>query len=145
MNSIDTNLLLYALDATSPAHEESFAVYQRLYEEADAWVLADQTLFELYRALRNSKILERPLSHRKAVAQIEEIRTQSQTHHVAYEASLWPNVLQLLDKSARRKGVLVFDAVLAVTLQANGVTRFYTRNCKDFDAFDLFEVVDPLK
>ena len=145
MNSIDTNLLLYALDATSPAHEESYEIYRRLYEESDAWVLADQTLFELYRALRNPQILERPLSYRKAVAQVEEIRSRSQAHHVAYETGLWPKVLGLLEKSARRKGVLVCDAILAVTLHANGVTRFYTRNTKDFEAFGLFEIEDPLE
>ena len=144
MNSLDTNILLYALDRASPAHQEAFAVYRRLFTEPEAWILSDQTLFELYRALRNSRILQRPLTPRKAIEQIEEIRSKSQCMHVAYESSLWPTVIQLLENTARKKGLLVFDAVLAATLHAAGVTRFYTRNTKDFQAFGLFEVIDPI-
>jgi hypothetical protein len=40
--------------------------------------------------------------------------------------------------------MLVFDVVLAVTLKANGVKRFYTHNVKDFQTLGLFEAVDPL-
>ena len=36
------------------------------------------------------------------------------------------------------------DAVLAETLRARGVTRFYTRNVADFSGFGFFEVVNPL-
>lgn len=69
---------------------------------------------------------------------------RSHARCVAYASSQWSEVLQLLRKSEQRKGLLVFDAVLAVTLKAHGVSCFYTRNVKDFAAFDLFEVVDPL-
>jgi len=31
-----------------------------------------------------------------------------------------------------------------VTLRAHGVERFFTRNLEDFEAFGLFEVVDPI-
>jgi len=144
MDSLDTNILLYALDRASPAHEKAFAVYRRLFAEPETWILSDQTLFELYRALRNPSILKQPLTPRKAIDQIEEIRSKSQCQHVAYGTALWPTALQLLEKTSRRKGLLVFDAVLAATLHANGVTRFYTRNTKDFQAFGLFEVVDPI-
>ena len=39
--------------------------------------------------------------------------------------------------------LLVFDAVVAVTLKGAGVDTFYTRNAGDFRAFGLFEVIDP--
>lgn len=41
------------------------------------------------------------------------------------------------------RGIGVFDAILAVTLQANGITKFYTRNVKEFKRFGLFEVINP--
>jgi hypothetical protein len=34
--------------------------------------------------------------------------------------------------------------VLALTLRANGVTRFYTRNVRDFAGAGFAEVVDPV-
>lgn len=50
----------------------------------------------------------------------------------------------LLGKTQKRKGLLIFDVVLAVTLYNHGVKTFYTRNVKDFISLGLFEVVDPL-
>ncbi|MFW5686199.1 MAG: hypothetical protein ACOC0O_06045 [Spirochaetota bacterium] len=38
-----------------------------------------------------------------------------------------------------------FDLVLAVTLTANGVDEFFTRNTGDFSAYDLFVVRDPIE
>ncbi len=37
-----------------------------------------------------------------------------------------------------------FDAVLALTLRANGVTRFYTRSTRDLAGAGFAEVIDPL-
>jgi predicted nucleic acid-binding protein len=36
-----------------------------------------------------------------------------------------------------------FDAVLAVTLRSNGVTRFYTRNARAFAGAGFAEVIEP--
>ena len=44
-----------------------------------------------------------------------------------------------------RKGVLVFDAALAVTLHGRGVKTFHTRNTRDFRDFGLFDVVDRVE
>ena len=37
-----------------------------------------------------------------------------------------------------------FDLVLALTLKAQGVTEFYTRNTKDFEDLGFFIVKNPL-
>jgi len=144
VNSLDTNLLLAALDETGSRHREARELLLRMYVERNAWVLADQTLFELYRALRNAKVVERPLSAAEALSAVEDIRIRSQAAHVAYETRLWPRVLDLLRRQPERKGSMVFDVCLAVTLHAHGVERLYTRNVADFRLFGLFEVVDPL-
>lgn len=143
MNSIDTNLLVHALDSSSPLHDAALPIYERLFREREAWIIADQTLFELYRALRNPSVFERPLGASAAVRLVEQIRDQGAAAHCAYDAAHWPKVMDLLRRFPDRKGILVFDAVVAVTLHARGVKTFYTRNVKDFREFGLFEVVDP--
>jgi hypothetical protein len=50
------------------------------------------------------------------------------------------NAWRTHDFRARR----TFDVVLALTLEANGVTEFYTRNTKDFEDLGLFMAIDPL-
>ena len=37
-----------------------------------------------------------------------------------------------------------FDLVLAVTLANSGVKEFHTRNAKDFELFDFFNLGNPL-
>lgn len=143
MNSIDTNLLVHALDQSSPLYAKAFPIYERCLTERQSWLIADQTLFELFRALRNPSVFRRPLSTAQATRLIEQIRNQGAAAHCAYDARLWPCVMDLLRRFPDRKGILVFDATIAVTLHARGVKTFYTRNLQDFREFGLFEVIDP--
>ena len=143
MNSIDTNLLVHALDRSSPLHVRARSVYERLMTERESWVISDQTLFELYRALRNPSVFERPLGTEEAASLVGQIRDRGAASHYAYDPRHWPRVMDLLRRFPDRKGILVFDAVVAVTLETAGVDTFYTRNVRDFQAFNLFEVIDP--
>jgi predicted nucleic acid-binding protein len=113
-------------------------------EEPRAWIFADQVLFELYRLLRHPKVMAKPLSAKAAVAQIVWLREETGFLHCGYEESRWSGVLEALKKHRDRSGLLVHDAVLAETLRAQGVERFYTRNKADFSGFGFFEVVNPL-
>lgn len=53
----------------------------------------------------------------------------------------------LLSLLARRRVTrqYVHDVALAATMLANGVTRIYTANVKDFAPFDEIEVINPFK
>jgi predicted nucleic acid-binding protein len=144
MQSLDTNILLAAMERSNRYHAKAYPLYEALMNEPDGWILADQTLFELYRLLRNPAVVARPMSGRDAVDQIEFLRNRTRARHCAFESKDFPRVLAILRKLPQRLGILVFDAVLAVTLNSNGVTRFFTRNKVDFEAFDIFEVEDPL-
>lgn len=144
MNSGDTNLLLYAMNRGCTEH----AVARRWLESALAvpreWIFADQVLFELYRLLRHPRVMERPLPAREALAQIVWFREATGFLHCGYDESCWAGVVGALGAQEERSGLLVHDAVLAETLRAHGVTRFYTRNRADFAGFSFFEVVNPL-
>ena len=143
MNSIDTNLFVHALDRSSPLHAKARPVYERLMTERGSWVITDQTLFELYRALRNPSIFDRPLGTGEATSLVGQIRDRGAAAHCAYDARHWLRVMDLLRRFPDRKGILVFDAVVAVTLEAAGVDTFYTRNVRAFQEFGLFAVIDP--
>ena len=70
-----------------------------------AWVIADQTLFELYRALRNPSVFGRPLGAAAAVRLVEQIRDQGAAAHCAYDAGHWPKVMDVLRRFPDRKGM----------------------------------------
>lgn len=144
MNSGDTNLLLYAMNRGCAEHAAAKAWLEAALAEPREWIFSDQVLFELYRLLRHPKVMAKPLPAPEALAQIAWFREETGFLHCGYEESHWAGVLQALASQTKRSGLLVHDAVLAETLRAQGVTRFYTRNVADFSGFGFFEVVNPL-
>ncbi len=78
------------------------------------------------------------------MAQIAWFREETGFLHCGYDEARRAGVLKALSAQERSSGLLVHDAVLAGTLRAQGVTRFYTRNVTDFEGFGFFEVVNPL-
>lgn len=143
MNSLDTNILIYAVNSGCKEHAEAKRIYELMLQDATEWILSDQVLFEFYRGLRSAKILERPLDHRQAIQQIEFLREDSGVQHCAYETTFWEDLMKGFSKS-ETKSSHIFDRVLAVTLRQNGVKTFYTRNTKDFSGFGFEAIVNPI-
>lgn len=141
--SLDTNILLYAANRDCPEHEDCLAVLKQAAAAPDDWVLADQVLFELYKALRNPKILRRPLTAPAAFAHVEKLRDSFGFIRCWYEGACWAPAAAKLRQSAfpyQR----THDAVLAATLRHHGVRVFYTRNIKDFQDAGFEKVIDPV-
>jgi len=141
--SLDTNILLYAANRDCAEHEDCLAVMKEAAAAPDDWVLADQVLFELYKALRNPKILRRPLTAPAAFAHVEKLRDSFGFIRCWYEAACWPQVAAKL----RQNGFpyqRTHDAVLSATLRHHGVRIFYTRNTKDFQDAGFEQVIDPV-
>ena len=143
MNSLDTNILIYAVNADCPEHSRAAEIYQSMLDVPEEWILSDQILFEFYRALRNSRILERPLGHQQALDQITFLREKSGVQHCAYETAFWP---ELYRDNSNENPMLAhtFDRVRAATLKQNGVTCFYPRNTKDFTGVGFERLINPI-
>ncbi len=144
MNSLDTNILIYAINSGCEEHVPARRIYEIMLADAANWIISDQVLFELYRGLRNAKILERPLSHRQALEQVAFLREEAGVLHCAYETGFWKQLTQGFGES-ERSSAHIFDRVLAVTLLRNGVDVFYTRNARDFAGFGFKSVINPIE
>jgi toxin-antitoxin system PIN domain toxin len=143
MNSADTNILVYAVNSGCVEHAKAREIYERMLENPREWILSDQVLFEFYRALRHSRILERPLNHPKALEQIRFLREESGVLHCSYETTFW-ELVTAEGESRSPKAIHIFDRVLAVTLLKHGVKRLFTRNTKDFCEFGFEQLVNPI-
>jgi toxin-antitoxin system PIN domain toxin len=144
MNSIDTNILFYATNASCPEHTAARGILERAAREPLEWILADQVLVEYYRLVRNPAVLTHPLTATEAARRLRFFRDELGCRHCAYDRGCWEEVLAGLSERAfpaRR----TFDLVLAVTLHRNGVDAFYTRNVSDFKGFSWFKVIDPIR
>ena len=143
LSSLDSNLLLYAANEDAAEHIACKAFLQKVIEEPLGWIIADQVYLELYRALRNSKVISYPLSAKQAAKHISILRNQLGIMHCSYNSDCWDVVMRHLesDNFPYRR---THDAILAATLVSHGVKVFYTRNTKDFVDSEFQAVINPV-
>lgn len=143
MNSLDTNILIYAANSAAPEHAKALAVVNSMLASPGDWIIADQVLWEFYKALRHPKILQKPRTAAQAAAQIRFLREKSGVACCAYETTHFDEVIAQLEQS-RFPYQRTHDTILGVTLRCQGVKVFYTRNEKDFTGLGLPKVVNPI-
>jgi predicted nucleic acid-binding protein len=143
LSSLDTNLLLYAANEDAAEHVVCKAFLQKVIEEPSGWIIADQVYLELYRAIRNPKVMSCPLSAKQAADHVSILRDQLGIMHCCYNSECWNVVIQNLG-SAHFPYRRTHDAILAATLVSYGVKTFYTRNTKDFADSGFQAVINPV-
>jgi toxin-antitoxin system PIN domain toxin len=144
MNSLDTNILIYASNQDAPEHAKAQKVVAKLLATPSEWILADQVLIEFYRALRNPAVFQSPTTAPDAWGIVNFYREEAGCQRCCFELEMWHRLEHHL-KSSRFEAKRTFDAVLAITLTSNAVQVFYTRNTKDFKGFGFRSVIDPIE
>jgi predicted nucleic acid-binding protein len=143
VKSLDTNILIYAANSAAPEHTKARIVVDEMLANPSEWILADQVLWEFYKALRHPKILQKPRTATQAASHIRFLRESSGVACCAYETAHFDAVLAMIEQS-RFPYQRTHDAVLGTTLSRQGVKVFYTRNEKDFAGSGLPMVVNPI-
>ncbi|MEI6322454.1 MAG: TA system VapC family ribonuclease toxin [bacterium] len=143
LSSLDTNVLLYAAKEDCGEHQLCRALLERAVAQADLWIIADQVFLELYKALRNPKVLSVPLTAPDAASHIRTLREELGVMHCCYTPECWTSLVTNLEK-ADFPYQRTHDAVLAATLIHHGVKTFYTRNTKDFQHVGFDQVINPV-
>jgi uncharacterized protein len=143
MNSLDTNILIYASNEDVPEHVKAQKLVAELLAVPGEWIIADQVLIEFYRALRNPSVFQIPATAPEAWEMVNFYREEAGCQRCCFELEMWRRLEQHL-KSSRFEAKRTFDAVLAVTLISNTVQVFYTRNTKDFRGFGFRSIVNPI-
>ena len=143
LSSLDTNILVYAADADALEHGLARTLLESALTNPEEWILADQVLFEFYKALRNPRIFRKPLNAAAAAERVRFLRVEAGFLHCCYELKHWDELLPRLGKTGFPYQQ-THDLLLGVTLKSNGVTRFYTRNTKDFSEMNFEELINPI-
>ena len=76
MKSVDTNILYYATNRRCREHPRALQLISGLAETPNDWVIADQVLLEYYRLVRNSSVLDHPLSGSEAAIRLRYFREE---------------------------------------------------------------------
>ena len=141
MISLDTNLLLYARLAGSPAHAKARAFLESLADNPGV-AISELVLVEYYLALRNPVLVDPPLSASAAVSECQFFRCHPRWQLIE-NAEVMEDVWQLASaKSFARRRII--DVRLARTLLAHGVDEFATANVADFKGLGFARVWNPV-
>lgn len=145
MLSIDSNILLYAVNTASPWNESAHAWLTSIQRDEDV-AISEFILAEFYGLLRNPAVLKHPLGAEEAVEVIQAYRTHPRWRLIGFPTESRP-LHDALWQKARAKDFAfrkIYDTRSALTMTAQGVTKLATVNVKDFVGLGFNKVWNPL-
>jgi uncharacterized protein len=126
MLSVDTNILLPAVEVENADHEAA-ATFLGSLQNRDDVVVSEFILLELYGLLRNPAVLAKPLSAPKAAEVCKAFRAHPRWQVIGFP----PDSRDFHDQLWTH--LRAYDLRTALSMVRNGVTEFATVNVKDFE------------
>lgn len=139
--AVDTNVLLYASDRSSPLAVRAAAFLTECATGDDLFYLAWPTLMGYLRIATHHAIFTAPLSPVEAMENVNALLALPHVRTLGEDEGFW-DVYQTVAAGAPLRGNAVPDAHLAALLRQHGVTRLYT-NDADFNRFPFLTVINP--
>lgn len=137
---LDTNVLVYALNADAPQHPASRAVVQAAFDRRLPGIIVPQVLVEFLAVVTSSRRVTRPLDPSRAWEQVAMFRANLPVLDLRLGAL---SVLGELMIAQPTTGRGVFDLFLAAQMRTHGVGTICTYNGSDFDQLPDVEAVTP--
>ena len=142
VTAVDTNVLLYALNADAPESARARDFLEQRREDPDT-VISELVLVELYVLLRNPAVVTRPLPAPRAAEIVASFRRHPRWRLIDHD----PGVMDRVWTQAARDGFArsrIFDVRLALGLLNHGVSHMATHNVRHFEGMGFDEVFDPI-
>ena len=140
--SIDTNILLYASDESSPCHKAAKEFLANRVNDPDLCCLTWLVLMGYQRVVTHPTIFKEPLTPCEAWRNITSLLSLPRVRIIG-ETESFAHDYEAVTKDILVKGNLVPDAHIATILRQNGIRRIYTSD-SDFRKFHFLEVINPL-
>lgn len=138
---LDTNVLVYALNADSPQHGDCRRVVDLAAAGRLPGVLLPQILIECYSVITSPRRVPHALSPQPAWA---AVRSLSRTIEVRSTPQTMLDDLDLLLKQHPRRGRDVFDLAIVAQMLNHGIRAICTGNVADFDIAGI-HAMDPVQ
>jgi uncharacterized protein len=139
---VDTDVLVYAANASSPFHPACRQALEGWRRGPGAWYATWAVLYEFLRVTTHPRVLSPAWSAGQAWSFVEALLA-SPGFGVLVATARHPAVAaEVLREVPHLSGNLVHDAHTAVLMREHGIRRVYTRDT-DFHRFPWVEVIDP--
>jgi uncharacterized protein len=139
---VDTNVFVYAANASSPHHAPCRKAVESWRRGTTAWYSTWPILYEFLRVTTHSRVLSPPWSARSAWNFIESLLASPgfgvllpTTRHAVVAA-------QVVAELPRLAGNVIHDAHTATLMREHGIRAIQTLDA-DFHRFPWVEVIDP--
>ncbi len=136
--TLDTNILVYAADASFPLHDTARAVRDHAAGEHREVRLCYSVLLEFFAVVTDSRRVGNPLSPAEAW---REVDAYLNTFEVLYPDEGTFAQLGKLAKQYQTTRQTIFDVLIVAMMIQHEVNGIYTDNRKDFATFDEIEVL----
>ena len=137
---LDTNILVYAVDADAPLHASCHRVVSGAMAGEPGGVMVPQVLMEFYAVVTSPRRVRSPLSAADAAAQVMDWR---RTLPIRYPTAGCLQEWALLVEQLQPTGQEVHDLFLAAQMRAHGISDICTVNADDFAGIEGITVVHP--
>jgi len=139
---LDTNILVYATDGSSPFHAASLAVLDRAQSVDANLCIAPQSLAEFFSLVTNAKRVTAPTSPEDALKTVESIVSLPGLEVLPVPLDV---ITRWVDLCRRHpvKGAKIYDLQIIAVMLANGIRRICTYDKGDFAPFAEITVETP--
>jgi toxin-antitoxin system PIN domain toxin len=139
--ALDSNVLLYAVNADDPRQRTAREVLSGLAEGTEVVYLFWPVVMGFLRIATRAGIFKNPLSTTKVMGMITDLRTLDHVYMPGEDAQLWTVFSEIVEEEGVR-GDLIRDAHIVALMRRNGVRTIITHD-RDFRRFDGIKVRDP--
>jgi toxin-antitoxin system PIN domain toxin len=139
---IDTNVLVYAADQTSPFHGDSRAFRERGRGGEFVPCITPQILFEFYAVITDPRRVHQPLTAAQAASEMAQYFDDPKIRKIHPGEEIGAVVLSLIRKyTVVRQDI--FDVVIVATMIVNGIPKICSYDTAQFSRFREIEVMRP--
>jgi len=139
---IDTNVLVYASDQTSPFHQEAVRLREKGLKGEISLCVSPQILTEFFAIITDPKRVNNPRTCQEALIEIEKYLYSKNILKIYPGPDIIEKILDLLRRYEITRQE-VFDLQLVATMLSNNITQIYTYNKSDFSKFKEIKVLSP--
>jgi toxin-antitoxin system PIN domain toxin len=144
MTVVDTNILVYAVNAASPFKKPCEDCLATLRQGSVPWHTTWGVVYEFLRVATHPRVFPAPLSASEAWSFLRAL-FDSPAFSMLTATARHPEVVsEFIREIPHLRGNLWHDAETAILMREHGIRRIYTRDV-DFHRFPFLEVVDPAR